>query len=141
MSEKSTLQEIGALWKLITGSAVIASMCCLPSVILVMFGLASVSTAASLSNTLYWGEDGYEWFRPMLNAFSAICVIIGLILYFRREGICSFDEAKRQKRRVINTSILVIIITILAYILLNFVILTEVGIALQLPWESSRLWN
>lgn len=141
MSEKSTLQEIGALWKLITGSAVIASMCCLPSVILVMFGLASVSTAAALSNTLYWGEDGYAWFRPMLNAFSAICVIIGLILYFRREGICSFDEAKRQKRRVINISILVAIITILAYILLNFVILTEVGIALQLPWESSRLWN
>ena len=141
MPEKSTLQEIGALWKLITGSAVIASMCCLPSVILVMFGLASVSTAAALSNTLYWGEDGYAWFRPMLNAFSAICVIIGLILYFRREGICSFDEAKRQKRRVINISILVAIITILAYILLNFVILTEVGIALQLPWESSRLWN
>ena len=141
VSEKSTLQEIGALWKLITGSAVIASMCCLPSVILVMFGLASVSTAASLSNTLYWGEDGYAWFRPMLNIFSSICVIIGLILYFRREGICSFDEAKRQKRRVINISILVAIITILAYILLNYVILTEVGIALQLPWESSRLWN
>ena len=53
----------------------------------------------------------------------------------------AFDEAKRQKRRVINISILVAIITILAYILLSYVILTEVGIALQLPWESSRLWN
>ena len=51
-----------SLWKLIAGSSVIASMCCLPSVVLVMFGIATVSTGAALSDTLYWGEDGYSWF-------------------------------------------------------------------------------
>lgn len=141
MSEKRLTQEIGSFWKLVTGSAIVASMCCLPSVILVMFGLASVSTAASLSNTLYWGENGYWWFRPVLNIFSVACVIFGLVEYFRREGICTFDEVKRQRRRIVNISILVFILALLAYILINFVILTEIGIALQLPWESSRLWN
>ena len=33
------------LWKWISSSAIVASMCCLPSVVMVMFGLASVSTA------------------------------------------------------------------------------------------------
>ena len=47
-----------SLMKIISGSAIIASMCCLPSVVLVMFGLASVSSAAALSNKLYWGEMG-----------------------------------------------------------------------------------
>ncbi|MBT5184111.1 MAG: hypothetical protein HOM47_02930, partial [Euryarchaeota archaeon] len=32
------------LWKLVASSSIIASMCCLPSVVLVMFGIASVST-------------------------------------------------------------------------------------------------
>ena len=52
-------KEKKSLIKLISGSAIIASMCCLPSVVLVLFGLASVSSAAALSDTLYWGGDGY----------------------------------------------------------------------------------
>ena len=52
--------ERKSLLKLISGSALIASMCCLPSVVLVLFGLASVSSAAALSDTLYWGEG---WLR------------------------------------------------------------------------------
>ena len=48
-----------SLWKLVASSSIIASMCCLPSIVLVMFGIATVSTGAALSDTLYWGEDGY----------------------------------------------------------------------------------
>ena len=40
-----------------------------------------------------------------------------------------------------NTSLLVVLIFILSYLVFNYVILTEVGIALNLPWESSRFWN
>jgi len=46
------VSERKSLIKLISGSALIASMCCLPSVVLVLFGLASVSSAAALSDTL-----------------------------------------------------------------------------------------
>ena len=84
------------LWKWISSSTIVASLCCLPSVVMVMFGLASVSTAAALSDTLYWGKDGYWWFRPAVLAAAAIMVIIGLISYFRNQGVCTLDDVKKR---------------------------------------------
>ena len=141
MSEPVASSDVKSLWKLISGSAFLASMCCFPSIVLVMFGLASVSSATALSNNLYWGENGFWWFRPALTLLSIGFVIAGLVLYFRKDGICSLDDVRRQRQRVINTSLIVAISSVLAYIVLNFVILTEIGIALDLPWESSRLWQ
>ena len=113
-------------------------MCCLPSVVLVMFGLASVSTAAALSNKLYWGEGGFWWFRPTMLLIAFAFVVIGLIIHFRSRGICTLDQAKRERRKVVNTTLLVLLISYLAYLLLNYVILTEIGLLFDLPWESSR---
>ncbi|MEC7254354.1 MAG: hypothetical protein VXY42_03140 [Candidatus Thermoplasmatota archaeon] len=138
MQEEGNLKS---LVKLVSTSTIIASMCCLPSVVLVLFGLASVSSAAALSNTLYWGGDGYAWFRPTMLAIASISVIVGLIIYFRNRGICTFDEVKRQRRKVINTSLLIITVAYVSYLLFNYVILTEIGILLGLEWESSRFWN
>ena len=138
MQEEGNLKS---LVKLVSTSTIIASMCCLPSVVLVLFGLASVSSAAALSNTLYWGGDGYAWFRPTMLAIASISVIVGLVIYFRNRGICTFDEVKRQRRKVINTSLLIITVAYLSYLLFNYVILTEIGILLGLEWESSRFWN
>jgi hypothetical protein len=129
---------IRALWKVIASSTLIASMCCLPSVVLVMFGLATVSTGAALSNTLYWGDDGYAWFRPLMGGVAGMSVVIGLVMYFRNQGICTLDAAKRSRRKIVNTSLLVLSITYALYLLFNYVILTEIGIQLGLPWESSR---
>jgi hypothetical protein len=106
-----------------------------------MFGIATVSTGAALSDTLYWGEDGYSWFRPLMLTIASITVITGLVFYFRNQGICTIDQAKRQRRKIINTSILVIIVSYFSYLILNYVILTEIGILFGLPWESSRVWN
>ena len=141
MSGEATANDVRSLWKLIGGSAFMASMCCFPSVVLVFFGLASISTAAALSDNLYWGYNGMGWFRPLLLIASTMMVVVGLVVYFRKEGICSLDEAKRQRQRVINTSLFVGTFTVALYIVFNYVILTELGIALELPWESSRLWN
>lgn len=135
MSEETDTRP---LWRWVMGSAFLASMCCLPSVVLVMFGLASVSSAAALSNKLYWGEDGFWWFRPMMLFLALFFVTIGLILHFRSQGICTLDQAKRNRRKVVNTTILVLIISYVAYLLLNYVILTEIGLLFDLPWESSR---
>ena len=139
--ESNEQESTRSLWKLVASSSIIASMCCLPSVVLVMFGIATVSTGAALSDTLYWGEDGYSWFRPLMLTIASITVITGLVFYFRNQGICTIDQAKRQRRKIINTSILVIIVSYLSYLLLNYVILTEIGILLGLPWESSRVWT
>lgn len=103
-----------------------------------MFGLASVSSAAALSNKLYWGEDGFGWFRPAMLLLSLMFVVIGLVIHFRNQGICTLDQVKRERRRVINTALFVLIISFLAYLVLNYVILTELGLLFDLPWESSR---
>ena len=138
VSMEESVNERKSLIRIISGSAIIASMCCLPSVILVLFGLASVSSAAALSNSLYWGEDGYEWFRPTMLILAAIFVLIGLLIHFRSRGICTLDQAKQARRKIVNTSLMVIIISYVSYLLLNYVILTEIGILLDLPWEESR---
>ena len=141
-SEQLTiLDESKSLWKLISGSAILATMCCLPSVLLVLFGLASVSSAAAVSDTLYWGLDGYQWFRPALSALSVILIISGLVLYFRSKGVCSIEQAKRERKRIINISLTVLISSYLLYLVFNYVILTEIGIALGLPWQESRFWT
>ena len=141
MEEGTITSDVKSLWRWIGGSASLASMCCFPSVVLVFFGLASVSSAAALSNDLYWGTNGMGWFRPVLSAVSVLLVVAGLVVYFRGEGICSLDEAKRQRKRIVNTSVVVLSLAFVSYIVFNFVILTELGVALDLPWESSRLWN
>ena len=141
MGEGTVSSDVKSMWRWIGGSAFLASMCCFPSIVLVMFGLASVSSAAALSDDLYWGTNGMAWFRPALVALSTILVAIGLVLYFRNDGICTMDEVRRQRKRIFNTSLVVFTLSTLTYIVFNFIILTELGVALDLPWESSRLWN
>ena len=141
MGEGTVSSDVKSMWRWIGGSAFLASMCCFPSVVLVMFGLASVSSAAALSDDLYWGTNGMAWFRPALVALSTVLVTIGLVLYFRNDGICTMDEVRRQRKRIFNTSLVVFTLSTLTYIVFNFIILTELGVALDLPWESSRLWN
>ena len=141
MGEGTVSSDVKSMWRWIGGSAFLASMCCFPSVVLVMFGLASVSSAAALSDDLYWGTNGMAWFRPALVALSTVLVAVGLVLYFRNDGICTMDEVRRQRKRIFNTSLVVFTLSTLTYIVFNFIILTELGVALDLPWESSRLWN
>ena len=126
---------------IITLPALLASMCCLLSVVLVLFGLSTVTAAAALSDQLYWGLDGWYWFRPTLLFLSAIMLIMGIVIYLRNRGICTLDEAVRNRRKVLNTILLVSLSSYLLYLVFNFVILTEIGILLGLPWESSRVWN
>lgn len=130
----------GSLLTVIGLPALLATMCCLPSVVLVLFGLASVSAAASLSDTLYWGLDGWGWFRPALLSISFLLLVGGIVIYFRNRGICTLDDALRQRRKVINITLLILTTSISLYLFLNYVVLTEIGILLGLPWESSRVW-
>lgn len=129
------------LWKWISSSSIVASLCCLPSVIMVMFGLSTVSTAAALSDTLYWGKDGYWWFRPAVFILAGAFVTIGLISYFKKQGVCTLDDVRRERRKVINVSILSFSLAIIGYLIFNFVILEIVGIAVGLPWEDDAFWN
>ncbi len=130
-------EDRGPLTSLVALSAVTASMCCLPSVIWVLFaGSSAIVAADQLSNNLY-----YSWVRYALYAVSLSMVAIGLVIYFRKRGVCSLDDVKRERRRGVNTSLAVFTASIIAYLFWNFVILEILGIAIGLPWEDSAFWN
>ena len=125
------------LAKLVAASALPASLCCLPSVIWVLFaGSSAIVAADQLSNDLY-----YSWVRFALYGVSFCMVAYGLVLYFRNQGVCTLDDAKRERRRVLNTSLAVFTAAVLVYLVWNFVILEIIGIAIGLPWEDSAFWN
>jgi hypothetical protein len=134
-NKRELLMDKG-LWKWITSASILATMCCLPSVVLVMFGLASVSTAAALSDTLYWGP-----FRWWLFAATALFLGYGLYRHFKADGICTIDDVKRERQKVVNTTLLAFTITIIGYLIFNYVILELIGIAVGLPWEEDAFWN
>lgn len=130
-------EQTRPLAKIVAASAITASLCCLPSVIWVLFaGSSAIVAADQLSNDLY-----YSWVRFALYGLSFCMVALGLLLYFRNQGVCTLDDAKRERRRVVNTSLAVFTATVLFYMVWNFVILEIVGIAIGLPWEDSAFWN
>jgi len=113
------------LKKVIPVSAFVGGLCCFTPVILVLFGISSVSFAASLSNTLY---EQYKWlFRGMALAFLAL----GLFWYFyKKEKICTMDKFKKERRRILNIVLITIIIAVLAYIIWLYVIVEIIGLLL-----------
>ena len=125
------------LASLVAASAITASMCCLPSVVWVLFaGSSAIVAADQLSNDMY-----YSWVRYALYVLSFSMVAAGLVIYFRNRGVCTIDDVRRERRRVVNTSLAVFTASVLAYLFWNFVVLEIVGIAIGLPWEDSAFWN
>ena len=117
--------------------ALTASMCCVPSVVWVLFaGSSAIVAADQLSNDLY-----YSWVRYALYAVSLGMVAAGLAIYFRNRGICTLDQAKRERRRILNTSLAVFTASTALYLVWNYVILELIGIALGLPWEHTAFWS
>ena len=130
-------EDRGPLATIVALSSVTASMCCLPSVIWVLFaGSSAIVAADNLSNDLY-----YSWVRFALYIISLVMISIGLVMYFRNRGVCSLDDLQRNRRRVFNTSLAVFTASVATYLVWNFVILEVIGLALGLPWEDSAFWN
>ncbi len=116
---------------LISGlAALIGGLCCMTPIVLVLVGLASISAAADLGNVLY---GDYRWlFRIAALAFLALA----LWFYFRRKGICTLDQARRERRRIINTSLLVLIFAVSVYTFWTYIAVHYWGIAVGLPWAQ-----
>jgi Ni/Fe-hydrogenase subunit HybB-like protein len=142
MSQDSTpdddiLSETKSLWKVIGLGAVTASMCCLPSVVWVLFaGSSAIIAADQLSNNLYYGIV-----RPIIYVIAIAMVGTGLVIHFRSRGVCTLDQAKKERRRIINTTLAVLTATFVIYFIWNYIILELIGIALGLPWADSAIWK
>jgi hypothetical protein len=135
--DEDILSETKSLWKVIGLGAVTASMCCLPSVVWVLFaGSSAIIAADQLSNDLYFGIA-----RPIVYAIAIAMVGVGLVIHFRSRGVCTLDQAKQERRRIINTTLAVMTSTFVIYFIWNYFILELVGIALGLPWSESAIWK
>lgn len=130
--ERNTRVDSGTAGKslLLQGvlAVVVASLCCLTPVVLVLFGLASISTALSLDDRLY---GHYGW---VFRLAALVLLALALIVYFRRRGVCTLDEARRQRNRIINVTLLTVVFAVAAYIAVMFIALEYGGAAVGLPW-------
>lgn len=121
---KSTLKEV---LKISSVPVVIASLCCLSPVIFVLLGVASVSFASSLADTLY---GDYKW---IFRGVGLIALLGSLYVYLtRKKGICTIDEAKRRRNEIINYVALTLIAGVLGYIFFLYVVVHYIGVWLKL---------
>ena len=111
------------LKKTIPLTAFIAGLCCFTPLVLVMLGLSSVAFATSLADTLY---GTYKWiFRGV-----ALLLLLGAIFWYLRmkENVCTFDDFKRKRRKIINLVLISLILGILIYIFWLYVVVHYVGV-------------
>ena len=121
--------NITRFFKISAIPVVFASLCCLSPVILVAFGLASVSFAASLATTLY---GTYKW---AFRAVGLILLIASVVAYLRRErNICTIDDAIRRRNEVLNTAAIALVIGALGYVVFLYVIVHYAGVFLGI-WQ------
>lgn len=121
--------KIKQLFKVTSIPVLFASLCCLSPLILVMFGLSTVTFAASLSDLLY-GQ--YKW---VFRLVGLILLAISITFYLRRQkGICTIDDVKRKRNEVINTIALSVIAGVIGYIFFLYVVVHYVGVFFSI-WE------
>jgi hypothetical protein len=113
-----------------TLAGLISGLCCFTPVVLVLLGLATISTAAGLGDILY---GNYRWW---FRGAGLVFLALALFVYFRKRGICTLDEARRQRNRIINVSLVVLIFSIGIYIFWTYVAVQYWGIAVGLPWAQ-----
>lgn len=123
------MKTIKSLLKISGIPVVVASLCCLTPVIIVLFGLGSVSLAASLADTLY---GDYKW---VFRGVGLVLLVLAFVWYLRREkGICTIDEAVKRRNEIINIAILVLTAGIAGYFLFLYVVVEYAGVWLGI-WK------
>lgn len=101
---------------------VVASLCCLTPIVLVLFGLGSVSIAASLADRLY---GTYKW---AFRIAGLVLLGMSLVWYLRREkGICTLDEAKRRRNEILNIIGITLAVGVIGYFLWLYVVVEYAG--------------
>lgn len=120
--------HIKEIFKIASWPVLFASLCCLSPIILVLLGLSTVTFAASLTDVLY-GE--YKW---VFRTFGLILLAISAVYYLRRQGVCTLDQARREKNKVINVVVMALIAGVLGYVFFLYVVVHYIGVWLRI-WE------
>ncbi len=122
------LHKIQKLIQLAGLPVFVASLCCLAPIVLVALGLSTVSFAVSLTNVL---DGQYRW---LFDLAGVGLLAVGLVVYFRRRGICTLDQARRHRNEIINQVLLATIVAAVGYYVFFFVLLGWLGRLLKL-WD------
>jgi len=122
------LKTIKDVFKLTWIPILVASLCCIAPIVLVLLGISTLTFAISLTDLL---DVQYRWLFILV---AIIVFVIGLVIYFRKRGICTLDQLKRRRNEVINKVIITLVFGILTYYIFFYVILGIIG-------KSLRLWN
>lgn len=108
----------------------VASLCCITPIAMVSLGLASVTVANNWGNLLY---GDYRWH---FRASALALILIALIAYLRGNGVCTLDQARRSRNRILNLALLALVSFNAIYVFWNYVVLHWWGIAAGLPWAQ-----
>ena len=119
-------QKIKESLKISSIPVVFASLCCLAPIVLVLVGVSTVSFAASLADTFY---GDYKWYFRLAGLVS---LIVALIIYLRRKGVCTLDEAKKRRNEIFNIIALSLIAGVVGYIFFLYVVVHYIGVFIGL---------
>jgi len=111
-------------------SGLVGGLCCLAPIVMVLLGLSTVAAANSVGNWLY---GDYKWH---FRAVAAVFLILAGVMYFRSQGICTLDIARRQRNRIWNGVLLALSGAVTVYVFWTYVVLHYLGIAVGLPWAQ-----
>lgn len=122
------MQKPKELLKILAIPVLAASLCCMSSVVIVIFGLGSVAFASSLADTLY---HGYKWYFRLCGL---VLLLASLVLYFRSKGVCTLDHAKRRRKEIVNMLLITVFGAVIGYIIFLYVVVHYAGVFLRI-WE------
>ena len=111
-------------------AGMVGGLCCVTPIVLVLLGIASVSVASDFGNVLY---GNYKW---VFRGVALLSTVAGLVIYFRSRGICTLDQARRERNRVINMALLVLVGSVAMYTFWTYIVVHYWGIAAGLPWAQ-----
>ena len=114
--------KLKEVFKVASVPVLLASLCCLSPVILVLLGLSTVGFASSLADTFY-GE--YKWY---FRFFGLLALLGAYWFHLRRQGVCTLDQAKRERNRIINGLLATLIAGVIGYIFFLYVVVHYIGV-------------
>jgi hypothetical protein len=120
------MMKLKEILKIIWAPVLAASLCCLSPVILVLLGFSSVSFATSLTTTFY---GTYKW---SFRIVGLALLLLSLILYFRKKGVCTLDQAKKKRNEIINTVLIALIGGAIGYYFFLYVVVHYLGVWLNI---------
>jgi hypothetical protein len=97
-------------------AAIVASLCCLSPLVLVLFG-AGLSSFGVRVFTQTLGP--YEW---MFFLAGVLLLAASTWLHLRGKGVCTLSQARARRNEVLNTLLLVSIVSLITFLALYGVV-------------------